>query len=56
MTRKEWYEMVVESFSRGEFEHIFGCEPLDIMDFDYNFNNVHWNMNLEYAYNEFCLV
>jgi hypothetical protein len=52
MSRKEWYEMVVESLTEQEFERLFGCKPLNIMDFDYNFNKVHWSAIFEYLYNE----
>lgn len=55
MSRKEWYEMVVECLSECEFERLFGCEPADIQAFDYDFNKVHWNMNLEYGYNEYVM-
>ena len=51
--RKEFYEMVVGALRDDEFERIFGEKPVDIMDFDYNFDKVHWNQNLEYAYNDF---
>ena len=53
MSRKDYYEMAVESMSMDDFEYIFGCAPADIQAFDYDFNKVHWNMNLEYAYNEY---
>ena len=53
-TRAEFYEMCVESLSSAEFERLFGVKPADIQDFDYDFNKVYWNMNLEYAYNDAC--
>lgn len=55
MSRKEWYEMVVECLSESEFERLFDCKPVDIHAFDYAFNKVHWNMIFEYAYNE-CVM
>lgn len=52
--RKDFYEMCVESLNFEDFARIFGVDPVDIMDFDYDFDrDVTWNMNLEYAYNEF---
>lgn len=53
-TRKEFYEMCVDSLSTVEFERLFGVKPADIQDFDYDFNKVYWNMALEYAYNDAC--
>ena len=55
MSRKEWYEMAVGCLNEREFERLFGCKPVDIQAFDYDFNKVHWNMNLEFAYNE-CVM
>jgi hypothetical protein len=53
-TRAEFYEMCVDSLSATEFERLFGVAPMDIWDFDYSFDKVHWNMNLEFAYNDAC--
>ena len=54
ITREQFYEILVGSLGWYEFIHIFGVEPVDIWDLDYNFKrDVHWNYNLEYAYNEF---
>lgn len=53
MTRKEFYEELVSNLSESEFIRLFGCRPHDIMDFDYSFDNVEWNMALEYAYNDY---
>lgn len=52
MSRQEFYENAV--YSMGDyFENYFGEKPLDIMDFDYSFDKVHWTMALECAYQEF---
>lgn len=51
ITRKEFYEMLVENLTHDEFVNALGCEPADIQVFEYNFEtDVTWNMNLEYAY------
>ena len=55
MSRQEFYENVVYSLTRDEFEECFGCAPADIQAFDYDFNKVHWNANLEWAYNDYTL-
>ena len=52
MSRQEFYENAVYSL-RDNFEDYFGEKPLDIMDFDYSFDKVHWTMALECAYQEF---
>lgn len=53
-TRKDYYENAVYSLDRDDFERIFGVEPVDIMDFGYDFDrDVQWNYALEYAYNEY---
>lgn len=51
MTRKEFYEMLVEGLTYEEFVNALGCEPADIQAFEYNFDtDVTWNMYLEMAY------
>lgn len=50
MSRAEFYEMAVYSLTREQFKKEFGCEPLDIMDFDYSFDKVQWNQALEFGY------
>ena len=54
MNRKEFYEMLVDGFTADEFKMYFRVDPIDIMSFDYNFENVKWNFALETAYNEYC--
>lgn len=54
MNRKDFYEALVDGFSTNEFVTYFGVEPADIMAFDYDFDKVKWNQNLEIAYNEYC--
>lgn len=54
ITREDFYEMAAENLSHNEFIRLFGCEPLDIFDFDYDFSKVKWNQALEFAYQE-CL-
>lgn len=53
MSRQEFYENAVYSMGSENFEKYFGEKPLDIMDFDYTFNKVHWTMTLECAYQEY---
>ena len=53
MSRQDFYENVVCIMSRDDFYQLFGEYPLDIWDFNYSFNNVHWTAALEYAYNEY---
>jgi len=55
MTREMYYEMLVTSMSADRFYQYFGEYPVDIQDFDYSFDKVHWNMSFEYAYNEYLL-
>ncbi len=52
-TRAEFYEVAVENMTETEFFRMFGVHPLDIMDFDYDFDNVTWNASLEYYYNNY---
>ncbi len=52
MSRQDFYENAVYSLSEEDFERIFGVKPLDIMDFDYSFDEVIWNANLEFAYQD----
>ena len=52
ITREEFYAELVYNLSTSEFIQMFGVEPHDIMDFDYDFNAVKWNMALECAYND----
>lgn len=53
LTRAEFYELCVESLSPAKFKHLFGVAPMNIYSIDYSFNKVHWNANLESAYNEY---
>lgn len=53
MTRQDYYENLVYSLTHDQFTTYFGVEPLDIWNFDYSFDKVHWNANLEFAYNEY---
>ena len=53
MSRQDYYDMCFESLGKDEMEKIFGVEVSDPRDFDYNFNNVEWNYNLEYSYQMF---
>ena len=55
MTRKEFYEECVNELTTAEFYALFGVDPLEIWDWDYDFNKVKWNYELEYAYNEACM-
>ena len=53
-TRKDFYETLVHSLSTEEFTRVIGEPPADVQAMDYDFEQVHWNMNLEYAYSTFC--
>lgn len=53
MTRQDYYENLVYSLTHDQFVTYFGEKPLDIWGFDYSFDKVHWNENLEYAYQEY---
>jgi hypothetical protein len=53
MTREAFYAELVYNLSEEDFTRMFGCRPHDIMDFDYDFNTVKWNMALECAYNDY---
>ena len=56
MSREEYYEDCYLSMGREEFSDMFGYEdPQDPRDFDFDFNNVKWNMALEYAYQGFIM-
>lgn len=52
MSRQDFYEACFESMGKDEMETYFGVEVSDPRDFDYDFGNVKWNYNLEYAYQE----
>ena len=52
-TRAEFYELCVESLSPAKFKRLFGVAPMNIYSVGYSFNKVHWNMNFEFAYNEY---
>ena len=53
MTREAFYAELVYNLSEEDFTKMFGVPPHDIMDFDYDFNAVKWNMALECAYNDY---
>ena len=53
MSRQDFYENMVSSMTADRFYQYFGEYPVDIQDFDYSFDRVHWTMALEYAYNEY---
>lgn len=52
MSRQDFYEACFEAMGVEEMQNYFGVEVSDPRDFDYDFEKVAWNYNLEYAYNE----
>ena len=54
ITRAEFYEELVICLTPEDFKTLYGVEPLDIWSFDYSFDRVKWNQEMEFSYNVYC--